>query len=1095
MRLAAAAVLLAASGTGAQTPVPSRPGAAAGGEIVVERRGEPTVEASAGGLVTVAFLLRNRGEQPARIRTEALLPAGWRRVGGREEEVVAGRDSVVHLLAFRIADDAQPGPYRLVYRAVAADATGAASDSVTVVVGAVRALALTVLEAPRFVAAGSTYEVSYLLRNRGNVPVRVELDVVRGSRFAGRLDSTSLTLGPGESSPVRVSVETDPRLHNTVRNALTLRARVAEPRVVAGRDDLPAGEPVAPAVATSVVEVIATGVSANGRAGTFPMQLAVRGSQPWGGVPALELSARGPLTPAGDLVLDLLLRGPRPEGATLFGELDEYRAELKGHNFALGLGDRVYSVGQLIQPYWYGFGAGGTVALGAFDLGGFAASKRRLSDRSTRRSGYAGLRLGASRLRFLYDEQTGVNGGRTLGGQGVFVPLPRVSVAVEYGAGLRDAAAGERPDAYAAEVYASVWRAALRAQRLRIDPDYPGDYRGVSLNHASLGIEPLRGLHATAWLSRSERMVGANEFGTQVLALDMGYRGLATFTLRSEERRGGSPLPYERRSRSARLRLGAEVWGVRLNPDVELGSTEDLRTGATSPLRRYQLRVTRGSEALWLSGWVDRLDGQTAYLAVPQAWVSVGAQTRLRFGQATWLRASVLTRRFDDARLKGTTVAELAIEHRLPFGHSIASRARSVGTGLGWGNDRVDAIFEYIAPFAVPLPGGARGEVIGRVYDAQTGAGIGGVPVRVNGRTALSDARGEVRFRGLAPGKYHVTLDRIAAGVDRVPLVALPLQLEVSDGDPARFEIGLVRGGRVSGVVRRYAYGEVVRLGEEPELVEAGGLANVVVQASSGTEVQRRLTDENGRFDFGLLPPGPWKIEIQAADLPRYSRVEGTPEFIELAAGDTQTVAFRVVPVRREVRIVSRGEITVSPGPAREGGVARGGVRYREVQPGDRGLMDVARKEYGDPSLWPKIWVANRERVLDPDTIQAGQRLVIPPPGPLTAEERAALEEYRARVRPQDAAGPTGAASGVRYHEVQPGDRGLMDVARREYGDPSLWPKIWVANRAQVPDPDRIRVGQRLVIPPAGPLTAEEREAIEHYRQRRGRSVSSSSTR
>lgn len=286
-----------------------------------------------------------------------------------------------------------------------------------------------------------------------------------------------------------------------------------------------------------------------------------------------------------------------------------------------------------------------------------------------------------------------------------------------------------------------------------------------------------------------------------------------------------------------------------------------------------------------------------------------------------------------------------------------------------------------------------------------------------------------------------------------------------------------------------------MRLDEEPELVDAGGLANVVVQASSGTEVQRRLTDENGRFDFGLLPPGPWKIEIQAADLPRYSRVEGTPGLIELAAGDTQTVAFRVVPVRREVQIVSRGEISVSPGPAREGGVAPGGVRYREVQPGDRGLMDVARKEYGDPSLWPKIWVANREQVSDPDTIQAGQILMIPPPGPLTAEELEALEQYRSRIRPQGGAGPTGAAPAVRYHEVQPGDRGLMDVARKEYGDPSLWPKIWVANRAQVPDPDRIRAGQRLVIPPAGPLTAEERQALEEYRQRRGRSAPSPSTR
>jgi nucleoid-associated protein YgaU len=61
-------------------------------------------------------------------------------------------------------------------------------------------------------------------------------------------------------------------------------------------------------------------------------------------------------------------------------------------------------------------------------------------------------------------------------------------------------------------------------------------------------------------------------------------------------------------------------------------------------------------------------------------------------------------------------------------------------------------------------------------------------------------------------------------------------------------------------------------------------------------------------------------------------------------------------------------------------------------------------------------------------------------------------------------------------------DVSLVQVARVMYDDASLWPKIWLANLDQVPDPDVIRPGQQLRIPDKGPLNFEERRAEERYR-------------
>ena len=1006
--VAVAALGLVASAARASAQVePAAPGVAvsglsagAGRAVVIEvvRRGSSTVETEPGALITIPFLLRNRTSGAVQVQTEADVPAGWRRVVARNRESLAGRDSVVHLLSVHVPGGAVPGRYVIVYRAqVEGLAESVAADTVAVVVRAIRELRLSVAEAPRLVEAGASYEVVYLVRNVGNVRTRVELEVVAGSGFSTKLDSTGVTLDPAEGRAIRVTVGTDPRLRATVRSPVTLRARAADD---GGEPGVPQRERVGPATATSVVEVVARGTDAGGPSNTLPLRLALRSGWPWGGVPPLELSGGGWLSASRGVRLDVLLRGPGTGGTALFADREEYRLELRGRDFELAVGDRVYDRGRLLQMPWYAFGAAGTVARGGLELGGFAAGDRLMRGGSSRRAGFVGYRFGGSYLRLQYDEQTGLNGGRAWGGQGSLAVIPGVSVTGEYGIGERDSGGDRSEAAHAIELRAGRSAARFEARRLRVDPGYPSDYRGMSQDYVGLSLKPWGKFRVGAWLDRTDRDPGdGSRLSGRTQAVDLAYGGLATLALRAERRTGAYPgLSYDRWARSARLNLRVDAGSVRVGPDIELGSTRDLLEGTESPFRHYSVNVSAGGPAAAFSAWVDRFSGQSVYLAAPQAWLAAGVQTSLRLGRDTRLRLSLSTRRYEATGAWGATIVDFGFERRLSFGHSIASHVRGVVPGSPGSKGRTDAFLEYAIPFQVALPNTGGGRVIGRIYDAETGSALAGVPVRLGTRTALSDAQGRVQFDRVAPGTHYVTLDHLATGNDRVPLVELPLRVDVQDGEAARFEVGLVRGGRLSGVVRRYVHEEVTHLGQVPELRDAGGAANVLVEASNGTEVHRRLTDPHGRFDFGLLRPGRWTLEVRAGDLPRSREVEDSPRVIDLAAGDAQSVTLRIVPVRREVQIVRRAEITVQPEPAAPPAGGRGqGVRYHLVQPGERRLVDVAQKLYGDASLWPKIWVANRREVTDPDVIRVGQRLVIPPPGPLTAEEREALQRYRER--------------------------------------------------------------------------------------------------
>jgi nucleoid-associated protein YgaU len=63
----------------------------------------------------------------------------------------------------------------------------------------------------------------------------------------------------------------------------------------------------------------------------------------------------------------------------------------------------------------------------------------------------------------------------------------------------------------------------------------------------------------------------------------------------------------------------------------------------------------------------------------------------------------------------------------------------------------------------------------------------------------------------------------------------------------------------------------------------------------------------------------------------------------------------------------------------------------------------------------------------------------------------------------------------------------LWNISKKRdiYNDAWMWPKIWQGNRDQIKDPDIIHPGQKLRIPAAGAMTAEEKSAARSYYSRK----------
>jgi LysM repeat protein len=87
-------------------------------------------------------------------------------------------------------------------------------------------------------------------------------------------------------------------------------------------------------------------------------------------------------------------------------------------------------------------------------------------------------------------------------------------------------------------------------------------------------------------------------------------------------------------------------------------------------------------------------------------------------------------------------------------------------------------------------------------------------------------------------------------------------------------------------------------------------------------------------------------------------------------------------------------------------------------------------------------------------------KLVNPNPDDVTAEINVDS------IRAMGAAAGAGASQGGQAYEIKSGDT-LSKVSKQFYGNPNEYMRIFYANRDQLSDPDKIRAGQKLVIPPA----------------------------
>jgi hypothetical protein len=851
--------------------------------------------------VTAAFTVSNASDENVSVMPHVEMPKDWTILMGGSALPVGGRSSEMFMLSVVVPARAAAGIYAVrVWITTSRDPEGV-MDSVVVRIPERRALEITMLDRPGFVVSGRNYQTTFQIRNRGNSPAELRV-TARTSMSVPGLSDTIFTLAPDETRLVKATALTRAGLQSAADDVLELSAQQQ------GGDD---AEPTQSSVRVTIVPEPTRKIEEFLR---FPVLANLRASN--GGVSPYEIMGAGYVLDGNGIRADFLARGS-PGASSAFGERDEYRLNLAAPHWQARFGDNFYMLSQLTGGSQPGVGASLSGDRGRFSAGGYAQQFRRAPEGGTE----TGAFLGAELVDGARMAVNAVTRSRGLTPANVASATATLSRDIYHGDfELARSSASSTGMARAARFGVSASRFSVDLGHNYADTTFAGAQRGAHHNYVTSNVAALPNVSFGMNASRHETDLSRATGVPYVENLDIGMLSATFFEVVTVELNGLtrgttiSGISASGRQRGVRARGDLQTPVAQFSLEAEGGRSTD----AALVKRRYS-DVTvnarrgfgRGSAAMWTSHY----SGGSITKGEDGA-VTVGGDATLRAGASTNVTLMGYATRPEITGQGWHSQLDVLASRSLRNGASITLRARMMGEG-GARADQTVAFLEYGMPLRLPVSRlRTRGRVHGRVVDAVTGSGVPGALVRLGPQVAITDNDGEVAFGGVPAGEHRLSMSQETSFADAVFVGDPTLNVDSNRTQPTEFRLAIARSARVNISVRRFvarqtaiapASRDSTAVAQRDSLVDAGPLANATLVLTGERDTLYRTTGENGAVSFTDVPPGAWTIAIRG-DAPAYHRFDPDRLELVLKPGETQAVAFRLIPRRREIQIIGAGQ-------------------------------------------------------------------------------------------------------------------------------------------------------------------------------------------
>ncbi len=891
---------------------------------------------------TVSYLLRIQAPSSDTGSYLELIdyPQNWKSVLGPKTRDFAKEQGCLRLLAFQIPLDTAPGSYAISY---ALDHSEGRIEKITrIQVRERNGVKLQVLERPSLLIAGESGQVNFLVSNRGNTELDLNLTAESRGEWPVTLSESRILLPAGQSRTVTATLFAPQGLDRQARSHLRLLAQAALESATL--------EPASADLVLDAVPRISRGTDPWRRLPTEIQILTHR----WKGKTSLsgQWRGRGFLDAHKQHEFEFLLRGPDSRSFGAFGRREEYRLALRSPNSLLLLGDGPYGLSPLTRTSLQSRGLEFSLDTNTGLRGGaFFIERPGVSDLHE-----IGAYLGGStesgghwRLNLL-GKPAGVAGGPlNVGLASLQADLPeKAGIFTELEAGLSRGGTGSEGlgGAYRMHLHRTQGRLGLRLERIFASEDYRGTYRDHDYLAAEVSAALNKSWNARVMGQRWKRKIYEDgavspgweqraEFGVHHQSrrgLTLGLSGITSGLKASsgESRWGENFMRME-----SRLSLSSHSLGLR----VELGERDSHESQAPASLMRAALSLRlklRSWLSLSMAGTRNHLDGGISPGTSDTGQIALLMTPHSRFTLS--LRATASEYRFHTH--SSYRQVDMGGRYRISRELYLDAQARVGQSGDGQWQPSI--MLGITRSLGMPLARTARlARLEGRVVDSESpsGAGVADLLLRLDSHTAVTDAKGNFSFPNIPAGDYRLDLPRPSLGVEQALVEKAPLHLCLAEGDRQSIQLSVARTASLSGRIMRYASTEGGTphtnrpnglflegrdranwgpgeggdpLLNDDNLVELGGLEGALLKLSGKGRSFYRLSGPDGHFRFDELPPGIWTLEVEDSELPSNHFVEENRHSFQLAPGEDTKHLVKVLPRFRPVRIIDQESLQAS---------------------------------------------------------------------------------------------------------------------------------------------------------------------------------------
>ncbi len=859
-------------------------------------------EMAAGYTSNVLIMLSNNTDSIQEINLKLNTDGNtWKMVEDHSVIKIQKRSCINKIISIYIPENTRAGDYSLELKAFNAKGNSFGEVNIPIYVKPRYELTVEKQKAPTYLFSDDSLGVGFLIRNLSNIDVTVAASIINGRIIENR----NFSIPKDSSILTKVSVSVPQNLNYYTKQNISLSASIND-------------KPETESSASYLLDIIPSGKVKFDGYNRYPLK--VTGifatnnrmeKRDYGTM--LDITGSGPISEKKKRRVDFHLRGPDRGGNPTLGLNDEYYLNYSSSRTRISIGDNNFRLSDLTESSRAGRGIELQYTFGKFTAGSFFHFPRYYPGIKQILAIYTDYKIN-QKIRFSAGYLSKSNSKNETAGlisiSGAINPFSWGYTEFELAMGQKP---GQMTKAYKLSVNINKSIFASHFNITHADPDFPGYVSNSSYLSSGItaNLKKRMSISLNYDINRSNLTLDTiytNAPFSKNINLMTNYRisannslGLGAYIITLEDRAPNPIFNYKKyngrvffqsKFRRISINLQAELGKIVNNLGIKSGELTDFYNGCL--FLRYSF-----NESVSATGFLNYQGGRQ-YLITGIQRFYYGGTLQASFWKKTQISFDYRNNYEMKEYYRDRSLLSLQLRQKINSNHEFELGANYNLLKNSLNKKELSMQIRYTYTINVPL---SRKKDVGSLTGKVINMGVGpvnGLIFNLNGEIAMTDKNGNFEFPMVKVGTYILAMDESNAGLNAIACIPGPYMVKIEPGRETQFEISLTRAARIKG---RLVIKEDEKSGKKGFFPVKEEIENLIIEASSGSEMFRTLTNRDGTFNFEDLRPANWQIKIYPNGIPQGYQLDKDKYILDLSAGKEESLDVIIHKKAREIKL------------------------------------------------------------------------------------------------------------------------------------------------------------------------------------------------